>query len=107
MSGLYAPDGSINVTVVNGSTYTGLFAPDGSWNVVKADGSHFGYYHPCGAILVTVATSGPSSSHAPDGSIYVEETPYTYSGALRVTVVSGSLSGGGGGYVPTYYFLGF
>ena len=97
MSGLYAADGSINVTVVDGTAYTGLYAADGSWNVVKADGFHFGYFHPCGAMLVTVATSGPSSAHAPDGSLYVEETPYTYSGAMRVTVVSGSLSSGGGG----------
>jgi len=26
----YAADGSLNVTVVTGSTYTGLYAPDGS-----------------------------------------------------------------------------
>lgn len=96
MSGLYAADGSINVTVVDGSSYTGLYAADGSWNVFKADGTHFGYYHPCGAMIVTVASTGTVvGSHAADGSVNVCTSPYDPSGALRVTVVSGSLGGGG------------
>ena len=89
---LYAADGSIRVTVVDGLTRTGLYAADGSWNVVLSDGVDFaGVYHPCGAYWVTVTTSGPVGIYATDGSLYVQETPYTYSGGLRVTVVSGSL----------------
>lgn len=87
----------MNVTVVNGSTYTGLYAADGSINVVKANGSSYvGLYHPCGAWNVTPVTSGVRSYNAPDGSMNVEVTPYPYTGATRVTVVSGSLSSGGG-----------
>lgn len=90
--GLYAADGSIRVTVVDGTVRTGLYAADGSWNVVLSDGVGFaGVYHPCGGYWVTVLTSGPAGIYATDGSLYVQETPYTYSGGLRVTVVSGSL----------------
>lgn len=92
--GIYAADGSINVTVVDGTTRTGLYAADGSWNVVLSDGVGFaGVYHPCGGYNVTVLTGGPEGIFATDGSLFVQETPYTYSGGLKVTVVSGSLSG--------------
>lgn len=98
MSGLHAADGSLNVTVVDGSTLTGLWAADGSINVVKSDGSVYrGAYHPCGAWWVTLVTSGIVGYYAPDGSMNVAESPYTSTGAVRVTAVSGSLSGGGGG----------
>lgn len=93
MSGYYAADGSMNVTVVSGTTGTGLYARDGSINVVKSSGSANGAYHPCGALWVTVATSGGHPLRAPDGSLYVSESPYT-NGGQRVTVVSGSLSSG-------------
>lgn len=89
---LYAADGSINVTVVDGTTRTGLYAADGSWNVVVSDGiDHAGVYHPCGAYWVTVLEDGPEGIYATDGSLYVQESPYTYTGGLRVTVVSGNL----------------
>lgn len=102
-----AADGSLNVTVVSGSALTGLYAADGSINViVPTGGGYKGAYHPCGALYVTVAPSNLHSIRAPDGSLYVTTTPYTYFGQ-RVTVVSGSLSGGGNTYVPTYYFIGF
>lgn len=88
----YANNGSHNITVVDGTQITGLYAPDGSWNVVVSDGvGPCGVYHPCGAFWVTVQTDGPKGLHAPDGSYYVQETPYTYSGGFRATVVSGSL----------------
>lgn len=98
MAGLHAADGSINVTVVDGTSVTGLYAADGSWNVVLSDGSTpVGMYHPCGAFWVTVApTSAPVPFHAPDGSLYVSESPYTPTGALRVTAVTGDLTPGGG-----------
>lgn len=93
MSGATAADGSLNITVVSGASYTGVMANDGSFNVVVATGSvYVGAYHPCGAWWVTVAPSGIHSLRAPDGSLYVSETPYT-TGGQRVTVVSGSLSG--------------
>lgn len=95
----YAANGSMNVTVVDGTSYTGLYAADGSINVVVSPGgTYVGKYHPCGAWYVTVATSpsvGALPVQAPDGSLFVSETPFT-NGGIRVTVVSGSLNGGGG-----------
>lgn len=98
--GIYAANGSINVTVVDGTTFTGLYARDGSWNVVVSDGIGFkGRYHPCGGYWVTNST-GPGF-YAADGSMNVSET----AGAVqRVTVISGSLSGGVA-YVPTYQLV--
>lgn len=101
-AGVYAADGSLRLTVVDGTTHTGIYAPDGSFNVVKATGLIFvGAYHPCGAWWVTPVTSGQVGYYAPDGSMNVAESPYTAKGAVRVTVVSGSLSGGGGGTAGT------
>jgi hypothetical protein len=89
--GLYAADGSWNVTVVDGTAVTGLYAADGSMNVAVSEGtSPVGLTHPCGARWVTVATSGVVGFYAPDGSMYVSETG-TPEGAQKVTVVSGGL----------------
>ena len=86
---LYAVDGSIHVTVVDGTTITGLYAADGSWNVVQDDAS--GAMHPCGALNVTVATgTDPVHRINVDGRLNVVETPYSPTGAQRVTVVSGA-----------------
>lgn len=91
-TGVYAADGSLNVTVVSGSSLTGLYAANGSINVVKAVGTlPCGAYHPCGAWWVTPVTSGVVGYYAADGSMNVAESPYTAHGAVRVTVVSGSL----------------
>lgn len=104
MSGLYAADGSINVTVVDGSTYTGLYASDGSWNVIKSSGSTYvGAYHPCGALWVSITNSLGSSIRCPDGSLFVYTGSYTGNGQ-RVTVVSGSLSpGSSGAFIPLFF----
>ena len=97
MAGIYAADGSINVTVVDGSVRTGVYAANGSWNVIEAPGgTPVGAYHPCGALYVTVVTSGLVGHYAADGSMNVAEAPYTATGAVRVTVVAGSFGGGGG-----------
>lgn len=96
MSGIRAADGSLNVTVVSGSSLTGLYAADGSINVVLSPASGYvGAYHPCGAWYVTRVTSGINGYYAADGSMNVAESPYTSTGAVRVTAVSGSLSSGG------------
>lgn len=96
-TGVYAADGSLNVTVVSGSSLTGLYAANGSINVVQAVGTlPCGAYHPCGAWWVTTVTSGLVGYYAADGSMNVAESPYTAHGAVRVTVVSGSLSGTAG-----------
>jgi hypothetical protein len=64
---LYAVDGSIVVTIVDGTTYTGLYAADGSWNVTE-DGT-YGLYHPCGAYRVTVVDGSTYTGiQAADGS---------------------------------------
>lgn len=105
--GLYASDGTYNVTVVDGTTFTGIYASDGSINVVVAPGDSFvGLYHPCGAFYVTV-TDGSSyaGSRAPDGSMNVIESADRASGAMCVTVVSGSLAGESGQTASLYWFL--
>lgn len=88
----YSPEGYVNVTVVPGTSFTGLMAPDGSINVIESPGTSFvGFYHPCGAMYVTVNETSPNSRYAPDGSTYVTETGQN-NGAMKVNVVSGSLS---------------
>jgi hypothetical protein len=59
--GLYAIDGSWNVTVVSGLSYTGLYAADGSLNVIQSPNpatTYVGCYHPCGAMYVTDTSGG-------------------------------------------------
>lgn len=94
MSGVYAADGSFNVTVVDGSVRTGLYAADGSFNVVlsPASGNYIGLYHPCGAYYVTLISSGPANYYASDGSMNVTQSPYITTSATKVTAVSGSLN---------------
>lgn len=100
---IYSPDGSLQVTVMNGSTYTGLYAPDGSMNVVAGDTEHLGIMHPSGAMRVTVVggSAGGGGEPTPDpltvfdyfadngstfpwygdtseGHLYVEETNTTW-----------------------------
>lgn len=107
-NGFRAANGSINVTVVPGTSYTGFYAPDGSMNVIVSPGtSYVGAFHPCGAQYVTVSPGTLVPYRAPDGSMYVvvAAAPSTNSGQ-PVTVVAGSLTPGGS-YVPTYYIYGF
>jgi hypothetical protein len=97
--GFYAADGSMNVTVVDGLSYTGLHASDGSINVIKSPGgSYVGAYHPCGAWWVTLTPGGAVPIRAPDGSMYVDDTGLSFNKntGQRVTVVSGTLHPGGG-----------
>jgi len=55
---LYNTDGSVRLTVVDGSTLTGLQALDGSYNVVINNGTTLtGRMHPCGAYNAVVVTS--------------------------------------------------
>ena len=82
---LYAPDGSIYVTEVSGAAVTGLHSVDGAWNVV-VDGGAPGLYHPCGALNVTTAAgTDPLPRYAPDGSLYIQESPYSLSGPQNIT----------------------
>lgn len=68
---LYNSDGQINLTVVDGNTYTGAQAADGSYYIVLNDGtSYTGARHRCGAMNAVVTTSRASAS-APNGSVYV------------------------------------
>ncbi len=98
-----ATNGSLNVSVVSGSSYTGLYAADGSINVVNASGStYIGASHPCGAYWVTLSPGTLVGIRAPDGSLYVNTTNAN-DGSQYVTVVSGSLSN----HTPTYYIYGF
>jgi len=105
---LYATDGSINVTVVSGSSWSGLYAGDGSLNVIASPGSSFvGLYHPCGALYVTPVTNNSFyAAYAPDGSLYVTNTgmPSKTQGQ-PVTCVSGNLFNVVAS--PYYVWLGF
>jgi len=96
---LYAANGTVNVTVVDGTTFTGIYAADGSMNVIAASGTvPCGSTHPCGARWVTVSPGNtPCGLYAPDGSWYITEDSTELSGALRVTVVSGSFGAGAEG----------
>lgn len=91
----YATDGSMNVTVVDGNSYTGIYATDGSINVIKSPGSGYvGSHHPCGAHWVTLYPgSGIVPLWAPDGSMYVNDTtgPPAKNQGQPVTVVTGTL----------------
>lgn len=104
-----ATDGSLNVTVVAGSSFTGLYAVDGSMNVIASPGTSFvGLYHPCGALYVTPVTdSNFHTAYAADGSLNVTNTgmPGKNQGQ-PVTVVSGSLFGPPptGFYYPWIFF---
>lgn len=70
----YNSSGQINLTSVNGSTYTGRYASDGSTYIVINDGTQLtGFNHPCGAVNAVVTTS-PSSFQHPNGSMYVVNT---------------------------------
>lgn len=71
---LYNANGSINVTVVNGSALTGLYAADGSWNVVIRDGNSLtGLQHPCGAFNVVVATNQLGLYHRSGAMLVTED----------------------------------
>lgn len=64
--------GQLNLTVVDGSTYTGAQAADGSWYIVLNDGSTYtGYRHKCGAINAVVNEIN-NTDRAPNGSMYVK-----------------------------------
>jgi hypothetical protein len=103
---LYAADGSTNISVVDGTTYVGRYAPNGSLNTVLSTGSTLtGIHHPSGALYIVNTLSPTLSFQAPSGGVYVSDTGSYQNGSLRVTVVSGSLGGGGGG--PTDGLLDF
>jgi len=95
---IYAADGSINVTLVDGSVYTGLYAADGTWNVIEAVG--FGLYHPCGAYRVTTVDGSTFTGiQAADGSWNVTnadsdgETGFQHPcGAIRMSGLFSPLS---------------
>lgn len=94
---LYAADGSLNISVADGTTYTGRYAPDGSMYVVVTDGNTYtGMNHRSGALYVVNTNSDVLSFQHPSGGIWVSNSPYV-NGGTRVTVVSGTLEGGGGG----------
>lgn len=89
---LLATDGSLNITVVDGTSYVGNYASDGSLNVFVAPGdSYVGLKHASGATNVTVAPGDFVPVYAPDGSLYVNEDTTTRNEGTIVTVVSGTL----------------
>lgn len=77
--GLYNSDGSIAVTVVDGTQLVGIQAPDGSINVVINDGTTLtGRQHPSGALNAIIAEDVVSSASAPNGSIYIAQSDSGY-----------------------------
>lgn len=100
--GIYAANGSFNITVVTGAAPVGVYAADGSINVfsrpipIQTD-PQVGVYHPCGAwnVVLNNTTAAPIGAYAQNGAYYVSTNAgagvYDPNGALRVTVVSGAL----------------
>lgn len=89
----FAPDGSWNITVVDGLTRVNDKAPDGSFNVFNDPGATIlRARHPCGAQYVKKVTAGIVPRRNPTGALNVALTPYAATGAQRVTVVSGVLA---------------
>lgn len=89
---LYNADGQINLTAVDGSSYTGLYAADGSINIVLNDGSAWtGRYHPCGAWNAVVVSDSSTSAINSNGSLNVISnsfggySPLTPLGGVRVS----------------------
>ena len=92
MAAIAAIDGTTNVTVVTGASYTGFYAPNGSMNVVQRDGTTLvGRYHPCGAINVFLSTGNSGHNHV-SGSMNVSKNGAFVEGTRKVTVVSGVLT---------------
>ena len=89
----YAPDGSWNITVVDGTLRVNDKAPDGSFNVVNDPGSLvLPARHKCGAQYVKKVTTGIVPRRNPSGALNVAVSPYVATGAQRVTVISGVLT---------------
>lgn len=86
-----ATDGSLNVTVVDGSSLVGARAADGSINVVQVTGSTYtGRKHRSGATNVVVSAVGGKMNHA-CGALCVSVSPYV-KGNQPVTVVGGAFA---------------
>lgn len=80
-NGIYASDGSIRYTVVDGTTGTGLYAADGSVNVVVNDTTYSGLYHPCGAWRASTGTG--VGLYDASGAYYLSSLLGVSGGALR------------------------
>lgn len=89
----YLEDGSVPISVRDGTTKVTFFAADGSINVVQSTGAmndNIGQYHPCGALNVRVSPGAGVGTYAPNGAQYISETDDN-DGSLFVTVVTGAL----------------
>lgn len=75
-TGRYATDGSVRVTIVDGTAYTGLYALDGSLNFVLEDGS---LYHTCGAVRGVMVYSGNKGLHTPSGAFFIDGYDQSFS----------------------------
>lgn len=78
--GLYNNRGQRKVKIINPLTDSGIYSSEGEYNGVLEDENAAGLYHPCGAFNVTAIDpdNPPSSSYAPNGSLYVIETDDGY-----------------------------
>lgn len=95
MASVYADDGSWRVTIVDGTTYSGRYSSDESIYITPSTTTPDdveGMDHPCGALIFTTAPDNANiSRYAANGSLYVQASPYTSTGAQRVTVVGNGL----------------
>lgn len=84
--GVYAMDGSLNVTNIDGiSAARGLYSSSGAINVSLAGQS--GAYHTSGAWNLTQGISARNVIRAPNGSQYYSTAPNYIDGTLKVTFV--------------------
>lgn len=76
---IYNTNGSIKVTVVDGTSPVGVYSTDGSINVVLNDGNSLtGVQHASGAYNAIKVTEAPERPQAPNGSLYVIHTADGY-----------------------------
>ena len=68
---IYNSDGTIKVTVVDGTTPVGIQASDGSINIILDDSSHLGIYHPSGAMRVN--SSNGNTNLDSSGAFYINK----------------------------------
>lgn len=97
--GLYAANGSINVTGITSTTsLVGAYAADGSLNVFVVPGTSWtGSHSPTGALYVFNNTGGSNRGlYAPCGAMNITTTFSENTGSMKVTLVSGSLGGASG-----------
>ncbi len=91
--GIYSTSNTINIKSVDGSTFVGRYSAEGYWNGVDQSSnlsSFVGFIHASGAINYVLDNgTTPHGLYAPNGALYVTDTP-VLNGGLAATIIGGS-----------------